>query len=124
MEDKLVKLAIEAKEKAYAPYSKFKVGAAILASGRFFIGFNIENASYSLTVCAERVAGINGIINGVRKFEKIAIASSGLNFSYPCGACLQFLGEFAEDMEVFLINGEAKIKKFTLSQLFPYRFSL
>jgi len=124
LEKKLIEAAIEAKQKAYATYSDFHVGAALLANGKIFTGFNIENASYSLTVCAERVAGINAIVNDCKDFEKIAVAGSGVDFIVPCGACLQFLAEFSDDMEVILINGKGDSKATTLRNLLPSPFSL
>jgi len=124
LKKKLIESAIKTKEKAYAPYSNFKVGAALLASGKIFTGCNIENASYSLTICAERVAAVNAAAAGCRKFEKIAVAVDGTDFTVPCGACLQFLSEFTEDMEIILVNGEGDSKITTLKKLFPSPFSL
>ena len=124
MKEKLIEAAIKAKEKAYAPYSNFRVGAALLADGKIFTGFNIENASYSLTVCAERVAAINAFVDGSKNFKKIAIASDGENFILPCGACLQFLAEFSKDMEVILVNNKGESKVTTLKELLPSPFSL
>ena len=103
------------------------MGVALLSNGKIYQGFNIENISYSLTICAERVAAIDSIldgpiIDGSRDFEKIAIASDTLDFPYPCGACLQFLSEFVADMEIILVNGEGEIKKTTLKTLFPKPF--
>ncbi len=124
MKEKLIDAAIKAKKKAYAPYSNFRVGAALLANGKIYSGFNIENASYSLTVCAERVAAINALVDGSKDFEKIAIASDGADFITPCGACLQFLAEFSKDMEFILIDGKGDSKVTTLKELFPSPFSL
>jgi cytidine deaminase len=124
LKKKLIESAIKAKDKAYAPYSNFKVGAALFASGKIFTGCNIENASYSLTICAERVAAVNAVTVGCKKFEKIAIAADGNDFTVPCGACLQFLSEFSEDMEIILVNGEGDSKITTLKILFPSPFSL
>jgi cytidine deaminase len=124
LKKKLIESAIKAKERAYAPYSNFKVGAALLASGKIFAGCNVENASYSLTICAERVAAVCAITAHCRKFEKIAVAADGIDFTVPCGACLQFLSEFAEDMEVILVNGKGETEVTTLKKLFPSPFSL
>jgi cytidine deaminase len=124
LKEKLIEAAIKAKEKAYAPYSDFRVGAALLADGKIFTGFNIENASYSLTVCAERVAAINAFVDGSKNFKKIAIASDGENFILPCGACLQFLADFSKDMEVILVNNKGESKVTTLKELLPSPFSL
>lgn len=124
MKEKLIEAAVKAKEKAYAPYSNFRVGAALLADGKIFNGFNIENASYSLTICAERVAAIKAIADGSKNFNKIAIASDGENFITPCGACLQFLAEFSDDMEVILVSGKGDSKFTTLKALLPSPFSM
>jgi cytidine deaminase len=124
LKEKLIEVAIKAKVKAYAPYSNFRVGAALLANGNIFTGFNIENASYSLTVCAERVAAINAITEDSKDFNKIAVASDGENFIVPCGACLQFLAEFSEDMEIILVNKEGDSKVSTLKELLPSPFSM
>jgi cytidine deaminase len=124
LKEKLIEAAIKAKEKAYAPYSNFRVGCALLADGKIFTGFNIENASYSLTVCAERVTAINALVDGSKDFEKIAIASDGADFITPCGACLQFLAEFSKDMEVILVNGKRGSKITTLKKLLPSPFAL
>jgi cytidine deaminase len=120
----LIKAAIKAKEKAYAPYSNFRVGAALLADNKIFSGFNIENASYSLTICAERAAAIKAIVDGSKNFKKISIASDGEDFILPCGACLQFLAEFAKDMEVILVNKKGESRFTTLKALLPSPFSL
>ena len=120
----MIKGAIEARERAYAPYSNFHVGAALLANNKIFTGCNIENASYSLTICAERVAAASAIIDGAKNFKEIAIASDGEDFIVPCGACLQFLGEFAEDMKIILVNNEGESKVTSLKELLPAPFSL
>ena len=124
MNKELINSALDALTCAYAPYSNFRVGAALLANGKIFRGFNIENGSYSLTVCAERVASINAIVNDCRDFEKIAIASEKEGFIVPCGACLQFLAEFSDDLEIILVNCKGEIDKTSLKKLFPAPFSL
>lgn len=121
-EEGLIQSAMKAKERAYAPYSKFRVGACILSGDKTYQGFNIENISYSLTICAERVAAINAILDGATDFKKIVIAADSKEFPYPCGACLQFLSEFAQDMDIILVNGEGNKKKMKLSDLFPHPF--
>lgn len=121
-EKELIQKALKAKERAYAPYSNFRVGASILSDDRIYVGFNIENISYSLTICAERVAVINALLNGAKNFEKIVITSESEEFSYPCGACLQFLSEFTKDMDIILINGNGRAKKTKLKELFPKPF--
>src|SRR3989442_12115565 len=98
--DRLVEVAFEARRNAHASYSNFKVGAALLAkSGRVFTGCNVENATYGLTVCAERVALWKAISEGEREFLRIAIASQGDRRAPPCGACRQLLWEFCRDIE-------------------------
>ncbi|MBA7646805.1 Cytidine deaminase [subsurface metagenome] len=98
------------------------MGAALLSGENIYNGFNIENASYSMTICAERVAAINAILDGTRDFKKIVITSDSKEFPYPCGACLQFLSEFAQDMDIILVNDEGKVEKTTLKKLFPKPF--
>ena len=119
----LAKLASEVKENAYSPYSKYKVGAALLTKdGRTFIGCNVENAAYGDTICAERSAICNAVANGCAPgdFEAIAIASSGKDFS-PCGSCRQVMQEFGKDIIViFEFNGQ--IKTMPLSELLPLGF--
>ena len=126
----LLKLAKEARGAAYAPYSKFSVGAALLAQdGEVFLGCNIENASFSPTCCAERVAIFKAISEGVREFEAIAVVG-GLGEKtepncYPCGVCRQVLAEFcAEDLRVILENEEREPVEMCLGELLPNRFSL
>lgn len=122
----LVNEAIKARNFSHSPYSKFKVGAAILCSdGSVFKGCNIENASYSETVCAERVAIFNAISQGKSSFTAIAIVGGkdGVSdYTYPCGACRQVLSEFCDStLEVVLYSGK-DIKICTLGQLFPFSF--
>jgi cytidine deaminase len=121
-EKKLIQKALKAKERAYAPYSNFRVGASILSDDKIYVGFNIENISYSLTICAERVAVINALLNGAKNFEKIVITSDSEEFPYPCGACLQFISEFAKNMDIILINGEGRTKSTKFKELFPKPF--
>lgn len=121
----LLNLAHEAKESAYTPYSKFYVGAALLAkNGKIITGCNVENASYGLTMCAERTALFKAVSEGYKPgdFEAIAVASSGEDFS-PCGACRQVINEFGEDIVViFEFGGEVVAKP--LKELLPYNFKL
>jgi cytidine deaminase len=120
------KLRIAAKQAAkfaYAPYSKFKVGAAILTSkGKIFSGANIENASYGLTVCAERVALSKAVSEGEKSFQAIAIYTNTKDFTYPCGACRQVLAEFSPNLYIILINSKSEIKQHLLSSLLPHLF--
>ncbi len=116
----LIAAAKEAMEKAYAPYSNFKVGTALrTSSGRIFTGCNVENASYGATVCAERTAVVKAISEGEHDFEAIAVVSSSGRITPPCGLCRQVLAEFSEDMAVVLAaeNGDAKV--YPLYALFP-----
>lgn len=116
--DELYKNAVEASLDSYSPYSGFRVGAALLTdSGKLYTGCNIENASYSMTICAERTAIFKAISEGEKRFCAIAIAgSSGDNYSkpcYPCGACLQVLSEFCgRELPVILSDGEHMFSDF------------
>ncbi|WP_420314581.1 cytidine deaminase [Anaerotignum propionicum] len=119
----LVLLAKEAMEKAYAPYSKFKVGAALLAkNGEVFLGCNVENASYGATICAERTAITKAISEGVKEFQKIAIVASSGDYAAPCGICRQVLYEFLPDGEVILDSDHEGMKVMSLKELLPMGF--
>jgi cytidine deaminase len=121
----LIKSSIRAKKYSYSPYSKFKVGASILTeSNKIFSGANIECASYSLTICAERAAAVIAICSGEIKFKYIAIATNKKQIAYPCGACLQFLIEFSSEMKVILVKSEKEYKIFDLKELLPQKFKL
>lgn len=119
----LVILAKEAMENAYAPYSHFKVGAALLAKdGRVFQGCNIENASYGATNCAERTAIFKAVSEGVREFEAIAIVASSEDYASPCGICRQVLFEFLPEGKVILDSDEKGMVTFTVRELLPLGF--
>lgn len=119
----LVKLAIEAKENAYVPYSKFRVGAALLAkNGQVYTGCNIESASYTPTNCAERTAYFKAISEGVREFEAIAITSDVDGYTYPCGVCRQVMREFSKELKIIIANTEEDYKEYTLDEIFPFGF--
>lgn len=121
--DLLIEKAKEAMEFAYVEYSKFKVGAALLtSSGKVYKGCNIENASYSATICAERVAFTKAISEGEKNFEAIAIVGSSGDFTYPCGICRQFMSEFGLDLKLLFTNGK-EIREHTLKELLPYAFT-
>ena len=121
----LIKSSIRAKKYSYSPYSKFKVGASILTeSNKIFSGANIECASYSLTICAERAAAVSAICSGEIKFKYIAIATNKKQIAYPCGACLQFLTEFSSNLKVILVKSEKEYKIFDLKELLPQKFKL
>ncbi len=117
----LIKLATAAREKAYAPYSRFRVGAALLAkSGKVYTGCNVENASYGLTVCAERVALFRAVAEGEREFEAIAIVTEkGVS---PCGACRQVLREFGRGLRVIVADTRGNRREYTLAELLPDDF--
>ena len=121
--DKLIERALDAQKKAYAPYSDYKVGAAVLSSdGRIFTGSNIENAVYPLTTCAERVAITKAVSEGARKI--IAVAVVTVNGGTPCGSCRQIMREFGEDdLPVYISNVDGKHTVQTLGQLLPDSFS-
>ncbi len=121
----LVKLAIEAREKAYVPYSKFKVGAAIeMEDGSVFTGCNIENASYGATNCAERTAIFKAVSEGHTVMKKIAIVGDMLAFTAPCGICRQVIAEFAaKDIEIVLIKNQDEYIVKTLEEILPGAFT-
>jgi cytidine deaminase len=123
MPDALLEAALRVRENAHAPFSKFKVGAAIEdGSGRIFTGCNVENATYGLTLCAERVAVFKAISEGARKFSRVAVAADTDLLTPPCGACRQILWEFCGDVEVTLVNLQGKTEKFQMKDLFPRPF--
>ena len=125
--EKLAGMAIEASAKAYAPYSKFKVGAALLADdGRIFTGCNVENASYGLTNCAERTAVFKGVSEGATRFTALAVAGGEGEVAVPCGACRQVLAEFLPPeapVRCVTLDG-AVVRDFTVGALLPGTFRL
>ena len=123
--DALLDAALAARENAFAPYSKFRVGAAIEdTEGRIHTGCNVENATYGLTVCAERVAVFKAMSEGVRKFRRVAIAADTDALTPPCGACRQILWEFCGDVEIVLVNPRGKTETHRLKDLFPKPFDV
>lgn len=122
MDDReLIQLAREARKRAYAPYSNYLVGAALLTpSGQVFTGCNVENAAYPMTICAERTAIAKAVSEGQREFVAIAIATH--NGGSPCGACRQVMREFAPELHVMLADDADRICHFTLDQLLPESF--
>ncbi|MBI4829149.1 MAG: cytidine deaminase [Nitrospinae bacterium] len=121
--EKLLALAREAMTRAYAPYSRFSVGAAVEAQdGSVFTGANVENASYGLTMCAERVALFTAVAAGKRRLTRIAVVSSNGGATYPCGACRQALHEFSHELEVIVDDGKGGAEITTLSGLLPKAF--
>jgi len=125
MADPLLTAALAARANAFAPFSKFKVGAALEdTAGRIHTGCNVENATYGLTVCAERVAVFKAISQGAREFRRIAVAADTDNLTPPCGACRQILWEFCGDVDVLLVNPRGKIETYRMKDLFPKPFDV
>lgn len=119
----LITLALEARKEAYAPYSRFPVGAALLAeSGQVYTGCNVENASYGLSICAERVALFKAVAAGERRFKAIAVVTETM--ATPCGSCRQALAEFGKDeFEIIVADPKGKMEIYTLGQLLPSSFT-
>lgn len=124
--EKLIELAIQAREKAYAPYSKFKVGAAAeTEDGKIYTGCNVENSSLGLTICAERLALWKAVSDGHYKFRRLAVVADTKEPCSPCGACRQTLLEFCEnDAEVIMGNIKGETETMKLSALVPKAFYL
>jgi cytidine deaminase len=125
----LIKLAVAAAQSAYAPYSRYRVGAALLAQdGRVFTGCNVENASYGLTMCAERTAIFKAVSEGCTSFTSIAIAAGdAAHPPYPCGACRQVIAQFCQGsmpIHVAPLDDPGAARHFTLDELLPHRFDL
>ncbi len=122
--EKLIRQAFGAQKKAYAPYSNFHVGAALLsAQGRVYPGCNIENASYGATICAERTAFHRAVQEGERKFIAIAIVGEGSEYAFPCGICRQVMKEFCEDsFRIIVAKSPQEYEIHTLLELFPHGF--
>ncbi len=121
----LIDAALSARKMAYAPYSNFHVGAAVLTeSGSIHVGCNVENASYGLTICAERVALSSAVATGNRAVSAIAVATTG--GGAPCGACRQFAAEFCRDLPIFLVDADHPERVFetNLAELLPRQFHL
>ena len=121
--DSLISAAKTARENAHAPFSNFKVGAALrTTTGKVFGGCNVENATYGLTVCAERVAIFKAMSEGERKFDAIAVVTDTDTLTPPCGACRQLIWEFCGDVPVIMSNLKGNVETFRMSQLFPKPF--
>ena len=124
-DEKLVTLAGQARQRAYAPYSNFPVGAALLGrSGQVYTGCNVENAAYPLTTCAERTAVAKAVSEGEREFEAIAVVTA--TGATPCGACRQILREFGGrdgDLRVIVADLDGNVRTFTIDQLLPKGFT-
>ena len=118
----LIELARKARKKAYTPYSHYKVGAALLGkSGKVYTGCNVENASYSHTVCAERTAVLKAVSEGETAFEAIAVVTK--NGGSPCGACRQVLSEFAPELTVYIADKNGEYRTTTMQKLLPDSFT-
>ncbi|NLY53693.1 MAG: cytidine deaminase [Firmicutes bacterium] len=122
--EQLLAAARAAQEKSYSPYSRYPVGAAVRAtSGKIYTGCNIENASYGLTICAERVALATAVAAGEREFTALAIAAGDGDPGMPCGACRQFMAEwFTPDVPIVVVSGQGQRLQMTMGQLLPYAF--
>ena len=120
----LLKLAKKVREHAYAPHSKFKVGAAVLCkSGKTYVGCNVENASYSVTLCAERSAISNAIANGEKEILAVAVVADSHPATPPCGACRQFIQEFGPKSTVILMNLNGETAVYNQKDLLPHPFT-
>lgn len=120
----LIQKALQARETAYAPYSRYKVGAALLGkSGRIYTGCNVENASYGATICAERVAAVKAVSEGELQFEALAVAVDGDEPGSPCGICRQFLAEFGTGLRLILVNLKGARVDSTLEEYLPEAFT-
>ncbi|MEO0097305.1 MAG: cytidine deaminase [candidate division WOR-3 bacterium] len=115
--NKYIDLLKEIVKNSYSPYSNFSVAAVLVTKNNIYSGVNIENVSFSLTICAERVAVFKAISEGDKNFQKLIIYTPTKDFVYPCGACLQVLKEFKKDLEIILVNKKEKIKKERLKNL-------
>ncbi|HXM45169.1 MAG TPA: cytidine deaminase [Bryobacteraceae bacterium] len=121
--DPLIEAALRARENAHAPFSHFQVGAALEDSaGRIHTGCNVENASYGLTLCAERVAVFKAVSEGARQFRRVAVVANTDTLTPPCGACRQILWEFCGDVELVLSNLHGKTESLRLKDLLPRPF--
>ncbi len=124
----LIRLALEARKASYSPYSKYKVGAALLTkSGKVYLGCNIENAAYTPTNCAERTAFFKAVSEGEREFEAIAIAGgygdTPVDYAWPCGVCRQVMMEFCKsDFRIITVKSETEYKEATLEEMLPCGF--
>jgi len=120
----LLKSSRKAKEHSHSPYSKFRVGAALLTdTGEIIDGCNVENASYGLSICAERTALVKAVSMGFKKFTAIAVAADMEEFIAPCGDCRQVIAEFGVDCDVYLVKSDLSYKKVSVSELLPLAFT-
>ncbi len=120
----LSRRALAARKFSYSPYSRFRVGAAVLTStGKVFTGCNVENSSYGLTICAERTALFKAVSEGYKKFKAIAVASDEEGFTPPCGACRQVIMDLAGNIEVILTTKSGQTKVMKMNDLLPHAFT-
>ncbi|MFO7888005.1 MAG: cytidine deaminase [Eubacteriales bacterium] len=123
MYKEIIQKAIEAREKAYVPYSNFLVGAAVKTKeGKYFTGCNIESASFTPTICAERTALAKAVSEGYREFEAIAVVGSFEDYTYPCGVCRQFIVEFGKNIKIIVAKNSEEYKVYKISDLLPSSF--
>ena len=119
----LINAAVEASRKAYAPYSRFAVGAALeCADGTVVTGCNVENAALGGCICAERTAAVKAVSEGKRSFRRIAVYAGGQDYCTPCGTCRQFLSEFSPNMDVLCVRVDGRYVSYHLSELLPHSF--
>lgn len=119
-QNRLINAAAAARDRAYAPYSGFKVGAAVAtATGKMFTGCNVENVSFGLTICAERAAIAVAISNGNKDFVTMAIVTDSTEPAAPCGACRQMLSEFNPNLKIIAATVSGQVEEFDLAKLFP-----
>ena len=120
----LLQSSIKAKEHSHSPYSKFRVGAALLTdTGEIIDGCNVENASYGLSICAERTALVKAVSMGFKKFPAVAVTTDMEEFIAPCGACRQVIAEFGLECDVYLVKSDLSYKKISISELLPLTFT-
>ncbi|MEG0297848.1 MAG: cytidine deaminase [Clostridium sp.] len=123
----LIEKALEARERAYCPYSKFKVGAAVVfEDGNIYTGCNVENASFGATNCAERTAIFNAVEKGNRSLKAIALVGDVNKYTYPCGICRQVIAEFAESpqIKIYIVKNQNDYLEFTLEEILPGAFTV
>ncbi len=123
--ESLIKRALAARANAYAPYSEYMVGCALLADGEIFEGANVENSSYGMTLCAERSAVAHAVYEQKRNLEVVVVATASSPPAAPCGMCLQTINEFAgepEDLRIIVVNPQGEQREFTLHDLLPHGF--